>query len=82
VKSMTHGVKRQPQLPRRSQSPGSRRDAERPGQGGLPGALAGVSYQVVQVAPLRENDVGLAWLLVHVPWKPSVMFAPGAIVPL
>lgn len=36
----------------------------------------------VQVVPLIANDVGLAWLLVHVPWKPSVMLPPGAMVPL
>jgi hypothetical protein len=36
----------------------------------------------VQVVPLIANDVGLAWLLVHVPWKPSVVLPPGAMVPL
>jgi hypothetical protein len=29
-----------------------------------------------------EKLVGLASLLVQVPWKPSVMLAPGAMVPL
>ena len=51
----------------------------------LPGPEAGPGSRLtgqVQVVPLTANVVGLAWLLVHVPWKPSVMLAPGAMVPL
>jgi len=36
----------------------------------------------VQVAPLREKLAGGASLLVQVPWKPTDVLAPGAIVPL
>jgi hypothetical protein len=36
----------------------------------------------VQAVPLIANDVGLAWLLVQEPWKPSVVLAPGAMVAL
>ena len=32
----------------------------------------------VQVTLLTLNDVGLAWLLVQVPWHPSVVLLPGA----
>jgi len=51
----------------------------------LPGPVAGrgsgfTSY--LQVVPLIANDVGLATLLVQEPWKPSVMLAPAAMVPL
>ena len=35
-----------------------------------------------QALPLTENLVGLASLLVQVPWKPSVTLAPAAMVPL
>jgi hypothetical protein len=36
----------------------------------------------VQATPLRVKLVGLVSLLVQVPWKPSVMLAPGAMAPL
>jgi hypothetical protein len=36
----------------------------------------------VQAVPLIANDVGLATLLLQLPWKPSVVLAPGATVPL
>jgi hypothetical protein len=51
----------------------------------LPGPEAGPGSRLtgqVQVVPLIANDVGLAWLLTHVPWKPSLMLPPGAMVPL
>jgi hypothetical protein len=38
--------------------------------------------QVVQVTPLTENDVGGASLVVQVPWKPSEVEPPAAIVAL
>lgn len=38
--------------------------------------------QVVQVAPLRVKLVGVASLVFQVPWKPSEVLAPGAMVPL
>ena len=37
---------------------------------------------VVQVAPLRVKAVGVALLLVQVPWKPSVTEPPAAMEPL
>ena len=51
----------------------------------LPGPEAGPGSGFagqVQGVPLIANDVGLAWLLTHVPWKPSLMLPPGAMVPL
>jgi hypothetical protein len=55
------------------------------GTGPLPGPAAGpgsgFSCQV-QVVPLIANDVGLAWLFIQVPWKPSVVLPPGAMMPL
>ncbi len=36
----------------------------------------------MQAAPFTVNAVGTASLLVQVPWKPSEVFPPGAIVPL
>ena len=50
-----------------------------------PGPMAGPGSELscqVQAVPLIANDVGLAWLLVQEPWKPSVVLAPGAMVPL
>jgi hypothetical protein len=38
--------------------------------------------QVVQAEPFTVNAVGTASLLVQVPWKPSEVLPPGAIVPL
>jgi hypothetical protein len=35
-----------------------------------------------QAVPLMEKLVGLASLLVQVPWKPSVTLAPAAMVPI
>ena len=48
-----------------------------------PGARHGMRLvQLVQAVPLTEKLVGLASLLAQLPWKPSVMLAPGAMVPL
>jgi hypothetical protein len=59
--------------------PGS--GARRAPRGRWPAPGSEVSCQV-QVVPLIANDVGLAWLLVQEPWKPSVVLEPGAMVPL
>jgi hypothetical protein len=40
------------------------------------------SYQVVQAVPLTENAVGVASLVVQVPWKPSEVLPPAAMVAL
>jgi hypothetical protein len=50
------------------------------GPGGRPGKQ--VRGQVVQAVPFTENDVGEASLVVQVPWKPSEVEPPAAIVPL
>jgi CheY-like chemotaxis protein len=42
----------------------------------------GDSCQVLQVAPLRVNAVGVASLLVQVPWKPTVVEPLTGIEPL
>ena len=42
----------------------------------------GQANQVLQAVPFSVNAAGTASLLVQVPWKPSEVFAPGAIVPL
>ena len=42
----------------------------------------GQANQVVQAVPFSVNAAGTASLLVQVPWKPSDVFPPGAIVPL
>jgi hypothetical protein len=56
------------------------------GRGRGPGAAGGRARtardQVVQADPLTVNAVGTASLAVQVPWKPSDVFALGAIVPL
>jgi hypothetical protein len=41
-----------------------------------------VTGQLVQVVPLRVNAVGAASLVVQVPWKPSEVLPPGAMLPL
>jgi hypothetical protein len=39
-----------------------------------------VSY--LQVVPLIANEVGIAFVVFHVPWNPTlVMLAPAAIAP-
>jgi hypothetical protein len=41
-----------------------------------------VGYAVVQAAPLRANELGLAVLPVCVAWKPMLTEAPGAMTVL
>jgi hypothetical protein len=38
--------------------------------------------QLVQVVPLRVNATGVASLAAQLPWKPSVMLLPAAMVAL
>jgi hypothetical protein len=60
-----------------------RRTALRPGRG-EPGAQddRGLRRQVAQAVPLRVKLAGTASLAVQVPWKPSEVLPPAAIVAL
>jgi len=53
-----------------------------PARAGLARAGRQLRGQVVQVTPFTENDVGEASLLAQVPWKPSEVEPPAAIVAL
>jgi hypothetical protein len=66
-------VKGAPATPRYPPARGERSPHRVPGPG-LP--------QVVQLLPFRVNAVGTASLDVQVPWKPSEVLAPAAMVAL
>jgi hypothetical protein len=63
--------------------PGHCRRVLRPGWG-EPGAqgYAGAVLQVAQVVPLTAKLVGTASLVVQVPWKPTEVLPPAAMVAL
>jgi DNA-binding transcriptional LysR family regulator len=71
--------------PRPSTGPGSRSSSVTSLHCGAPGRAGGqapTGSQVVQVALLRVKLVGVASLVFQVPWNPSDVVAPGAMVPL
>jgi hypothetical protein len=53
-----------------------------PGGVSCPGRRRRSSCQVVQAVPLTENAVGVASLVVQVPWKPREVLPPAAMAAL
>ena len=71
------------EAPPAARGPASLRGPRSPLSGpGLPGPEERLFCCQVQVVPLTENDVGEASLLVQVPWKPSEVEPPAAMLAL